>query len=200
VWGGEQLRDFTYVDDAVEAFLLAAVRPKAEGRVFNLGGVGRISLRELAKLLVAVPGGELRREAFPADRKKIDIGDYYADYGLITAKRWAGGRARICAGPAPHRWCFSGRNWRTMSERLILLTADPKASYTAQPRRSMPPSSACWSGHYILGPELEAFEKEFSAWHRRRHRRRGQRHRCHRTGPGAAGIGPGDWSSPSPTP
>ena len=37
VWGGEQLRDFTYVDDAVEALLLAA-SPEARGQVYNLGG------------------------------------------------------------------------------------------------------------------------------------------------------------------
>jgi len=84
VWGGEQLRDFTYVDDAVEAFLLAATHPKAVGRVFNLGGVGQISLRDLAKTLVTVAGqGSFQVRAFPADRKKIDIGDYYSDCRLI---------------------------------------------------------------------------------------------------------------------
>jgi UDP-glucose 4-epimerase len=87
VWGGDQLRDFTYVDDAVEAFLLAAVHPKAVGGVFNLGGVGRISLRDLAKTLVAVAGqGSCTVKAFPADRKKIDIGDYYSDGRLIARK------------------------------------------------------------------------------------------------------------------
>jgi len=85
VWGGEQLRDFTYVDDAVEAFLLAATHPSAVGRVFNLGGVGRISLRELAEQLVAVAGqGSYRVKPFPANRRKIDIGDYYSDCGLIA--------------------------------------------------------------------------------------------------------------------
>jgi UDP-glucose 4-epimerase len=84
VWGGEQLRDFTYVDDAVEAFLLAATHPSAVGRVFNLGGVGRISLRELAEQLVEVAGrGSYRVKKFPADRRKIDIGDYYSDCSLI---------------------------------------------------------------------------------------------------------------------
>ena len=84
VWGGEQLRDFTYVDDAVEAFLLAATHPSAVGRVFNLGGVGRISLRELAEQLVDVAGqGSYRVKPFPADRRKIDIGDFYSDCGLI---------------------------------------------------------------------------------------------------------------------
>ncbi|RXK56060.1 NAD-dependent epimerase/dehydratase family protein [Oleiharenicola lentus] len=84
VWGGTQLRDFTYVDDAVEAFLVAATHPQAVGKVFNLGGVGRISLRDLAALLVDVAGqGSYTVREFPADRRKIDIGDYYSDCGLI---------------------------------------------------------------------------------------------------------------------
>lgn len=87
VWDGDQLRDFTYVGDAVEAFLLAATHPGAVGGVFNLGGVGRVSLRELAKTLVAVTGqGSYYVRAFPADRKKIDIGDYYSDCRLIGKK------------------------------------------------------------------------------------------------------------------
>jgi UDP-glucose 4-epimerase len=84
VWGGAQLRDFTYVDDAVEAFLLAAIRPAAVGRLYNLGGVGQISLRDLAALLIKVAGqGSYKVRQFPADRRKIDIGDFYSDCGLI---------------------------------------------------------------------------------------------------------------------
>jgi UDP-glucose 4-epimerase len=93
VWGGRQLRDFTYVDDAVEAFLLAAAHPGAVGGVFNLGGVGRISLRELAETLIAVAGqGRYVIRQFPAERKKIDIGDYYSDDRLI--RRQLGWRPR----------------------------------------------------------------------------------------------------------
>jgi UDP-glucose 4-epimerase len=89
VWGGEQLRDFTYVDDAVEAFLLAATQSRAVGRVYNLGGVGRISLRDLAELLVEVTGrGSYRVRKFPAERQKIDIGDYYSDCRLIEEIGW----------------------------------------------------------------------------------------------------------------
>jgi UDP-glucose 4-epimerase len=87
VWGGKQLRDFTDVDDAVDAFLLAAVRPEAIGRVFNLGGRGRISLVDLAEMLVEVVGsGHYKVRAYPADRRKIDIGDFYAD-GMLIARR-----------------------------------------------------------------------------------------------------------------
>ena len=87
VWGGEQLRDFTYVDDAVEAFLLAASRPEAIGAIYNLGGRGRINLAGLARLLVqAAGGGQYSVKKYPADRKKIDIGDFYADDALIGRK------------------------------------------------------------------------------------------------------------------
>lgn len=85
VWGGEQLRDFTYVDDAVEAFLLAATRREAIGQVFNLGGPPPVTLQQLAELLVQInAGGAFQVRQFPADRKKIDIGDYYADDRLIA--------------------------------------------------------------------------------------------------------------------
>ena len=80
VWEGEQLRDFTYVDDAVDALLLGAARDEANGQVFNVGGDGTISLKALAALLVEENGGgRFTVRSFPADRKKIDIGDYYAD-------------------------------------------------------------------------------------------------------------------------
>jgi len=86
VWGGEQLRDFTYVDDAVEALLLAAAQEDADGRVFNLGGDGAISLKALAELLIEVnEGGEYVVREFPAERERIDIGDFYADDRRIRA-------------------------------------------------------------------------------------------------------------------
>ena len=87
VWGGGQLRDFTYVDDAVEAFLLAALREEANGRVYNLGGCEVVNLRDLAGSLVAANGsGTFQVREFPAERKRIDIGDYYADFQRISAE------------------------------------------------------------------------------------------------------------------
>jgi len=69
--GRRQLRDFTDVDDAVDAFLLAASRDAAVGKVFNLGGPPRVTLRQLAELLVAINGGgKFVMKKFPRDRKK----------------------------------------------------------------------------------------------------------------------------------
>lgn len=86
VWNGNQLRDFTYVDDAVDAFLLAAASRTAEGKTMNLGGDTRIRLRGLADLLIEVNGGgEYVVKDFPEERKSIDIGDYYAEFSLIRS-------------------------------------------------------------------------------------------------------------------
>ncbi len=87
VWGGEQLRDFTYVDDAVEALLLAAAEDRADGNAYNLGGDGAISLKDLADLLIEInQAGTYASLSFPPDRKSIDIGDYYADYSRIQSE------------------------------------------------------------------------------------------------------------------
>ena len=80
---GSQLRDFTYVDDVVDA-LIAAAAPGAMGRVFNLGGDEVMSLKEVADRLCALRRGAAAEcVPFPVARKMIDIGDYYADYGAI---------------------------------------------------------------------------------------------------------------------
>lgn len=85
VWGGEQLRDYNYVDDVVEAFMLAATKKKADGKIFNLGDKRVYSLADTARAMIDANGGvgEYIVKTFPDDRKKIDIGDYYSDYTYI---------------------------------------------------------------------------------------------------------------------
>lgn len=82
---GTQLRDFNYVDDVVEAMLIAAVHPEADGEVFNLGSGEYISLKDLAAMLVEIyQGGTYEIVPFPPDRKAIDIGDYCGDYAKFN--------------------------------------------------------------------------------------------------------------------
>jgi UDP-glucose 4-epimerase len=94
VWGGDQLRDFSYVDDAVDALLLAALSDEANGRVFNLAGEVVICLKDLAAVLLEVGGqGRVVIQPFPDERRRIDIGDYYADANLI--RRLLGWQPRV---------------------------------------------------------------------------------------------------------
>ncbi len=88
---GAQLRDFNYVDDAVDAFLAAACTEAAYGQIMNLGSREVVSLGELARRMVAAyGGGDFRLVPFPSERKAIDIGDYYSDYTRAeTLLGWA---------------------------------------------------------------------------------------------------------------
>jgi UDP-glucose 4-epimerase len=88
---GTQRRDFNYVDDVVDAFLRAGAMDAADGQVFNLGGDEPVSLLALARMLVDIAGaGAYALTPFPPDRKRIDIGDFYADTTKIRkALGWA---------------------------------------------------------------------------------------------------------------
>lgn len=81
---GQQLRDLNYVDDVVDAMLMAASNPCAAGNYYNLGAEP-ISLLDLAKLMIKVHGsGSFEIVPFPTERKNIDIGSYYANYQKIN--------------------------------------------------------------------------------------------------------------------
>lgn len=81
---GSQLRDLNYVDDVVDAFLLAATNDEANGEIFNLGSREPISLLDFTKLLLELAGtGSYELVPFPPERKRIDIGDFYADISKI---------------------------------------------------------------------------------------------------------------------
>ena len=82
---GSQKRDFNYVDDVVDAFLRAAISEKSVGEVYNLGASPPVSLLEFVKTLLEVSdgGGGYKTVPFPDERKRIDIGDFYNDFGKI---------------------------------------------------------------------------------------------------------------------
>ena len=88
---GLQKRDVNHVVDVVDAFLRAGAMDAADGQVFNLGDLVPVSLLDLTKLLIEVGGrGSYRLVPFPPERKRIDIGDFYADTTKIReALGWA---------------------------------------------------------------------------------------------------------------
>ena len=88
---GSQIRDFVYVDDAVNAFLLAAMCERCNGEAFNVGGSEPIAHRDLVQLLVelAGQGGSYRFVDWPSEKKAIDIGSFYADSSrFVDASGW----------------------------------------------------------------------------------------------------------------
>ncbi len=80
---GQQRRDFTYVDDVVDAFLLAGCTEGTDAEIYNLGGESA-SLQQVVELLIELAGqGSYRLVPFPPEKRVIDIGSFEADYAKI---------------------------------------------------------------------------------------------------------------------
>jgi nucleoside-diphosphate-sugar epimerase len=83
---GEQTRDFTYVDNAVQANLLACEAPNVSGKVFNVGCAVRTSLNEVLRVLRTITGKTLEAKYEPP--RDGDIRDSLAD--ISQAKEFLG--------------------------------------------------------------------------------------------------------------
>jgi UDP-glucose 4-epimerase len=91
---GTQVRGFNYVDDVVDALLIAGMNEKVKGDYFNLGGERAVSVEEFVKLLLKATGrGSYRIVPFPSEKKAIDIGSVYSSAAKFNfATGW---RARV---------------------------------------------------------------------------------------------------------
>jgi UDP-glucose 4-epimerase len=91
---GQQVRGFNYIDDVVEALLIAGANDKVKGDYFNLGGERAVGLEEFVKLILKATGrGSYRIVPFPADKKTIDVGSVYSSAAKFNfATGW---RARV---------------------------------------------------------------------------------------------------------
>jgi nucleoside-diphosphate-sugar epimerase len=77
---GEQTRDFTYVENAVQANILACEAPSASGRTFNVGTGHAVSLNQVLQMLQKASGKTLETKYEPA--REGDIRDSLADIRL----------------------------------------------------------------------------------------------------------------------
>src|SRR5438128_2259304 len=105
---GEQTRDFTYVDNVVDATLLAATRPgeAVSGSVANVGAGARTSLLELIELVGEITGRELVYQRLPP--REGDVRHSLAD--LERAERLLGYRPRVSVAEGLRRtWTWFER-------------------------------------------------------------------------------------------
>jgi UDP-glucose 4-epimerase len=78
---GQQFRGFNYIDDVVDALLVAGTSPKVIGDYFNLGGMRPHTLEALVQALLCVTGsGSYRMVPFPSDKRPIDIGSAFSSF------------------------------------------------------------------------------------------------------------------------
>lgn len=81
---GVQIRDTNYVDDVVQAMLLAMINDATNGQVYNLGGTP-ISLKDFVETMKGIHKNvQYEFVPFPPDAKNIEIGDYIADFSKFS--------------------------------------------------------------------------------------------------------------------
>ena len=81
---GKQRRDYNYVEDVLDALLIAATEENAIGKAYNLGAPDPLSLEDTAKIMCQkTVGGDYQMVPFPEDRKAIDVGDFICDYSAF---------------------------------------------------------------------------------------------------------------------
>ena len=170
VWGGEQLRDFTYVDDCVDAMMRAALHEEAFGQIFNIGGGKRISLRDLADLLVDTAGeGAYEVREYPADRKKIDIGDYYADDSRLRSLLGWEPRTQLRDGLRQiidyYRPRLQDYSVRIAMNAPLIPQANPGAAFRSRRDALLKAADDVLDGGwYINGKQVRQFEESFAAF------------------------------------
>ncbi|MDG0964322.1 MAG: NAD-dependent epimerase/dehydratase family protein [Opitutales bacterium] len=83
---GSQRRDYNYVEDVVDALILAASNDDAIGKVYNLGAPEPLSLKETAEIMCKeVKDSTFEMIPFPKDRQVIDVGDFLCDHKLFSS-------------------------------------------------------------------------------------------------------------------
>jgi len=98
---GTQFRDPVYVDDAVEAMLLAGDARRLASREYNVGGPDALTLTEIANVCTAAGGMEAPQyREFPPERKQIDIGSYHTDSTRLREELGWQPRIRFAEGIA----------------------------------------------------------------------------------------------------
>ena len=83
---GKQRRDYNYVDDVVDALIIAGTRNESAGKIYNLGAPRPISLQETAQIMCEkIEGASYALVPFPEERKVIDVGDFISDYSIFQS-------------------------------------------------------------------------------------------------------------------
>lgn len=84
---GEQIRDYIYVDDIVDAMLHATATPACYGEIFNIGsGIGA-PFREMCEEIVKhIPDGRLEFVPWPNDYINVETGHYISDNSKLFGR------------------------------------------------------------------------------------------------------------------
>ena len=139
---------------------------RATARRVNVGGLEPIKHKDLVELMIEVANtGRRRYVEWPAEKKAIDIGSFYADSTRFRATHGLGTDRHAPRGTHPHDRVLP----RASAALPVMTASDVRVPFLSlKPGEDADALRAAVNrvidrGWFILGPELEALEAEFAA-------------------------------------
>jgi nucleoside-diphosphate-sugar epimerase len=84
---GSQIRDYIFVDDLADAFILASTDENINSEIFNIGsGIGTTFRDMVEKVVEIVGAGKIKYQPWPQDYLNVETGDYVTNIEKIKAK------------------------------------------------------------------------------------------------------------------
>ena len=84
---GSQVRDYIFIDDLTNAFLIAGVHPNAKGRIYNVGSGIPMRFADMAKQVMEFSnGGQVKHVPWPENYENVETGNFYADITRIHSE------------------------------------------------------------------------------------------------------------------
>ncbi|MEK7533821.1 MAG: NAD-dependent epimerase/dehydratase family protein [Patescibacteria group bacterium] len=91
MWGGEAIRDYLFIDDAIDAYLLLAkinISKVGDNRVFNFGSSNMISVEDLIKKIIKISGKNLIIKKESIEREGEIVSQYVSFNKAIRVLGW----------------------------------------------------------------------------------------------------------------
>ena len=83
---GKQIRDYIYVEDLIDAFILASVSDNTSGETYNIGsGTGTAFIDMVETIIDVVDKGKVEYASWPDDYLNVETGDYITDISKISS-------------------------------------------------------------------------------------------------------------------
>jgi UDP-glucose 4-epimerase len=84
---GSQIRDYIFVEDLADAFILASVDDNIKSEIFNIGSGTGSTFKDMVELVVKIVGkGKIKYQPWPQDYLNVETGDYITDIEKIKTK------------------------------------------------------------------------------------------------------------------
>ena len=91
MWGGRAVRDYLFIDDAIDAYILlakASMKKIGNNRVFNFGGSNIISVENLIKKIIIISGKKVKIIKTDPEREGEIVSQYVSSKKAIRLLGW----------------------------------------------------------------------------------------------------------------